>query len=180
MSTTLPARGARLAASSRRLRRLALLVPVALVALVLVPLQAIPAAAAGPCGPPVVNVIACENTQPGAAASTWQVTGSGDATIQGFATSMSVNQGGTVQFKISTPAKAYHFDIFRMGYYQGKGAQADRAGPEAVRDPSADPARVHERHPADRPHRLRQLGGLRVVGGPVDGRVGRLHRAPGP
>ena len=45
-----------------------------------------PAAAAGPCGPPVVSVIACENTLPGTAPSSWQVSGAGDSTIQGFAT----------------------------------------------------------------------------------------------
>src|SRR5437773_2046230 len=53
------------------------------------------AAAAGPCGPPVVSVIACENSVPGDPASDWQVRGAGDSTIQGFATSMSVTSGQT-------------------------------------------------------------------------------------
>ena len=52
-----------------------------------------PASAAGPCGPPVTSVIACENTLPGDPPSDWQVSGAGDSTIQGFATSMSVNVG---------------------------------------------------------------------------------------
>src|SRR5664279_5922177 len=83
-----------------------------------------PAAAAGnPCGPPVTSVIACENTLPGDPASDWQVSGAGDATIQGYATAMSVNLGDTVRFKISTPASSYHIDILRMGYYQGNGAR---------------------------------------------------------
>ena len=82
-----------------------------------------PAAAASPCGPPVTSVIACENTQPGDPASDWQVNGIGDSTIQGFATSMSVNVGETENFKINTPAKAYHIDILRVGYYQGNGAR---------------------------------------------------------
>jgi hypothetical protein len=82
-----------------------------------------PAAAAGPCGPPVTSVIACENTQPGDPPSDWQVNGIGDSTIQGFATSMSANVGETENFKISTPAKAYHIDILRVGYYQGNGAR---------------------------------------------------------
>ena len=81
------------------------------------------ARAAGPCGPPVTSVIACENTQPGDPPSDWQVSGAGDSTIQGFATSMSVNAGQTESFKISTPAKAYHIDILRIGYYQGNGAR---------------------------------------------------------
>ena len=49
-------------------------------------------AAANPCGPPVVSVIACENSQTGDPASDWQVSGAGDSTIQGFATSISVDQ----------------------------------------------------------------------------------------
>ena len=83
-----------------------------------------PAAAAGnPCGPPVVSVIACENTQPGDPPSDWQVSGAGDSTIQGFATSMSVIVGQTENFKISTTATSYHIDILRIGYYQGDGAR---------------------------------------------------------
>ena len=82
-----------------------------------------PAAAAGPCGPPVTSVIACENTLPGDPPSDWQVSGAGDPTIQGFATSISVNVGETVYFKINTPAASYHIDILRLGYYQGNGAR---------------------------------------------------------
>jgi hypothetical protein len=81
-----------------------------------------PAAAAGPCGPPVTSAIACENTKPGDPPSDWQVSGAGDSTIQGFATSMSVTPGQTISFKISTPSTSYHIDILRVGYYQGNGA----------------------------------------------------------
>jgi hypothetical protein len=81
-----------------------------------------PAAAAGPCGPPVTSVIACENTKPGDPPSDWQVSGAGDSTIQGFATSMSVQPGQTISFKINTPSTKYHIDILRIGYYQGNGA----------------------------------------------------------
>ncbi|WP_323100933.1 N,N-dimethylformamidase beta subunit family domain-containing protein [Intrasporangium sp. YIM S08009] len=109
----------------RRLRRTAALVVACLIGALaaIVSIPAGPAAGAGPCGPPVVNVIACENTQPGTAPSSWQVSGAGDSTIQGFATSMSVNVGETVTFKVSTPARAYRIDIYRMGYYQGNGAR---------------------------------------------------------
>jgi hypothetical protein len=97
----------------------------ALVALLgsLVFINARPAAAAGPCGPPVVSVIACENSLPGDPTSDWQVSGAGDSTIQGFGTSMSVNPGQTISFKISTPSTRYHIDILRVGYYQGNGAR---------------------------------------------------------
>src|SRR5258708_6383408 len=81
-----------------------------------------PAAAANPCGPPVTSVIACENTLPGDPPSDWQVSGQGDTTIQGFATSMSVNAGQTENFKINTPAKSYHTATRRTGYSQAAGA----------------------------------------------------------
>jgi N,N-dimethylformamidase beta subunit-like, C-terminal/Domain of unknown function (DUF4082)/Fibronectin type III domain/Bacterial Ig domain len=114
----------------RRARGRYLVICVALITLVglLNAMGAKPAVAAGPCGPPVVSVIACENTLPGDPPSDWQVSGAGDSTIQGFATSMSVNVGETESFKINTPAKSYHIDILRIGYYQGNGARKVAAG----------------------------------------------------
>lgn len=79
-----------------------------------------PAAAASPCGPPVVNPVACENTQPGT--PNWQVN-SDDPTIAGFTTDISATPGGTVQFKVNTNASSYQINIFRLGYYQGIGAR---------------------------------------------------------
>ncbi|MDT0213272.1 DUF4082 domain-containing protein [Rothia sp. ARF10] len=78
--------------------------------------------AADPCAAPV-SVIACENSKPGNPATEWQISGAGSSTIQGFATSMSVNPGETVTFKIRTPATRYHLDIYRVGHYQGNGAR---------------------------------------------------------
>ena len=79
---------------------------------------------AAPCTPPVVNQVACENTQAGAAQSTWEVQGAGDSSIQGYATSMSVNKGQTISFKIKSSTSNYHIDILRLGYYQnGDGAR---------------------------------------------------------
>src|SRR6516165_1113685 len=101
-----------------------------------------PAAAAGPCGPPVVSVIACENTKPGDPPSDWQVSGQGDTTIQGFATSMSVTPGQTISFKInSTTVTKYHIDILRLGWYQGNGARIVAAGLQpSVTLPQTQPA----------------------------------------
>jgi len=82
-----------------------------------------PAAAAGSSCGPTINPIACENTLTGDPAADWQVSGAGDSTIQGFATSMSVNAGQTESFKIDTPSTRYHIDILRIGYYQGNGAR---------------------------------------------------------
>ena len=47
----------------------------------------------------------------------------GDSSIQGFATEISVPQGGTVHFKIDTDAASYQLEIYRMGYYGGDGAR---------------------------------------------------------
>ncbi|WP_240689916.1 DUF4082 domain-containing protein [Arthrobacter sp. PAMC25564] len=70
-----------------------------------------------------MSKVACENTQPGSPASEWQVTGAGSSTIQGYATSMSVNIGASIEFKVNTPSTSYHIDVYRLGYYQGMGAR---------------------------------------------------------
>ena len=80
-------------------------------------------AAAAPCDQPIANEIACENTKPGNPASEWDVSGSGSAAIQGYATSIGVDQGETVSFKVDTPSTDYRIDIYRMGYYGGSGAR---------------------------------------------------------
>src|SRR6476660_1267131 len=104
-------------ASRRRIAMLAVVALVLALASVVAVSTAPPAAAA--CG----NPIACENQQTGDPASDWQVSGAGDSTLQGFATSMSVNAGQTVSFKVSNTGAAYHIDSLRVGYYQGNGAR---------------------------------------------------------
>jgi hypothetical protein len=70
------------------------------------------------------NPIVTENALAGTPKSTWDVSGAGDQTIQGFATDISVNKGQTVHFKIETsPAASYTITIYRIGYYQGNGAR---------------------------------------------------------
>src|SRR5207248_2651193 len=72
---------------------------------------------------PSGNPIVAENQLPGTPLNTWSV-GTGDASIQGFATDISVDHGQTVSFKINDSAnKPYFIDIYRMGYYQGNGAR---------------------------------------------------------
>jgi len=68
------------------------------------------------------NPIVCENGKAGNPSSEWDIIGAGDLNIQGFATDISVNRGGTVNFKIKSVA-AYRLDIYRMGYYGGNGAR---------------------------------------------------------
>ncbi len=76
-----------------------------------------------PCDPPAANAIVCENSKHGNSPSEWDITGAGDANIQGFATDISVNRGETVRFKIATDASDYRLDIYRLGYYGGLGAR---------------------------------------------------------
>ncbi len=93
------------------------------------------------------NPIVCENALPGDPANKWQVKEVGDPTIQGFATSMSVDVGETEDFKIDTPASAYKIEILRLGYYNGDGARVVASGitptaqlpqvqPECLKEPS--------------------------------------------
>ncbi len=78
------------------------------------------AAAGGPCS---ANPITAENCLTGNPASEWDISGAGDASIQGYATQISVNRGTAVSFKVDTNATNYRFDIYRMGYYGGLGAR---------------------------------------------------------
>jgi hypothetical protein len=80
---------------------------------------AAPAASHAACA----NPVACENEQTGAPQGSWEVTRQGDDTIQGFATSMSVNHGSTISFKIKSATSNYHIDILRLGYYGSNGAR---------------------------------------------------------
>ena len=120
-------RGARPARGTARFGRIAAALSL-IATFCLVPLAVRPAGAAGPCGPPVVSVIACENSLPGTPSSQWRLSGGGDTSIVGFATSMSVNVGETESFKVKTSAGSYHLDILRMGWYQGNGARMVAAG----------------------------------------------------
>src|SRR6185437_10734063 len=86
------------------------------------------------------NAIEAENCLTGTPASTWDISGSGDSTIQGFATDISFNVGQTVSFKINTDATNYRLDIYRMGYYQGRGARLITSISPSVTLPQTQPA----------------------------------------
>jgi len=94
------------------------------------------------CSPAKANDIVCENSKPGNPSTEWDVSsaGAGDPTIQGFATDISVNQGGTVFFKINTPARAYTISIYRIGYYAGNGARFIASVTPSVPLPQTQPA----------------------------------------
>jgi methionine-rich copper-binding protein CopC len=76
------------------------------------------------------NPIVCENSKAGD--NGWEVSGGGSSTIEGFATSMSVNVGQSISFKIRTMSltndtqqvlQGYTIDIYRLGYYGGAGGR---------------------------------------------------------
>jgi large repetitive protein len=74
------------------------------------------------------NAIVTENLKTGTPSSVWDIPGatSGDLSIQGFATDISVNVGGTIGFKVDVNTgadKNFTIDIYRLGYYQGNGAR---------------------------------------------------------
>ena len=73
---------------------------------------------------PLVNPVVCENSKPGTPQSVWDIAGSGDATIQGFATDISVNVGQTDQLQDQDRReRVLRIDIYRLGYYDGDGAR---------------------------------------------------------
>ncbi len=118
---TSPARGVALHgvlahSHNQPLRRLSIPLALTLAGALLVLSPAKPARAA--CANPVV----CENQLPGTPQSVWDVTNPSTA-IEGFADPFSVNLGGSINFKIKSPASSYAVDIYRMGYYGGDGAR---------------------------------------------------------
>ncbi len=87
---------------------------------------------AASCAVPA-NPIEAENCQVGNLSSEWDISGVGDPNIQGFATEISVNRGQTVFFKIdANTTGAYRLDIYRMGYYGGRGARKVATVPDSV------------------------------------------------
>ncbi|GII89073.1 hypothetical protein Ssi03_70630 [Sphaerisporangium siamense] len=81
---------------------------------------AAPAQAMGPCDAGG-NKITCENTNTGTDKNVWDTNPHG--TVEGYGDQMSVNLGQTINFKVRSTALNLQIDIYRMGYYQGKGAR---------------------------------------------------------
>jgi Domain of unknown function (DUF4082)/Bacterial Ig-like domain/Bacterial Ig domain len=97
----------------------------------------------GACAAPA-NPIVAENCLTGNPASEWDISGIGDASIQGFATDISVNRGNTVSFKVNTNAANYRFDIYRMGYYGGLGARKVATVNPSAALPQTQPACLND------------------------------------
>src|SRR5262249_24233392 len=85
------------------------------------------------------NPIVSENTNH-AGTPGWDISGSGDPTIQGFATDISVNTGQIISFKIDSDSANYHIEIFRLGYYGGVGARRLASFAPSAPQPQNQPA----------------------------------------
>ena len=64
-----------------------------------------------------------ENCQEGADPREWEINGAGDPKIQGFAAPFSILPGETVDFRVKTDSQDWRIDIYRIGFYTGKGAR---------------------------------------------------------
>jgi hypothetical protein len=127
-----------------RLRGVAIAATVAVLAATFVAVQAPDVAnaanptASSPCGANI-NAIVCENQKTGTDPSVWDIDGAGDASIQGYATDISVNAGQKIDFKIDTKATSYKIDVYRTGWYQGKGARFIQSVPVTASLPQNQP-----------------------------------------
>ncbi len=68
-----------------------------------------------------VNRIVFENTRAGS--DDWKLSAPARGEIEGYASRTSVRPGEVIDFYVSTGAGKYSIEIFRMGWYGGKGAR---------------------------------------------------------
>lgn len=68
------------------------------------------------------NIIQDENARPGTTG--WKLPFGRSTDIEGYASLTSVNAGDSLQLFVSTTASTYTVEIFRLGYYQGKGGRS--------------------------------------------------------
>src|SRR5439155_21877513 len=75
-----------------------------------------------PADPLHAEWVAEENAKPGT--TSWQIVGpaEGDA-IEGYASTVSAVQGDTVTLYVSTAARSFHVEAYRMGWYGGAGGR---------------------------------------------------------
>ena len=130
--------------------------------LALATLSSAPAAEAKMCAS-AANPIVCENALPGDPQANWQVEGDGDPTIQGYATSMSVNVGETesVQDRHARVLIPHRNPATRL--LRWRWSPSGRVQHHAVDDAAADTAGMPDEL-LDRADRLRQLGRLGARG----------------
>ena len=86
--------------------------------------------------------IATENSLAGALPAEWDI--DPDPSIEGFSTQYSVNAGQTIQFKVRTSSTSYRIDIYRLGWYGGRGARKVVTINPSVPLPQSQPAPLQD------------------------------------
>jgi hypothetical protein len=69
-----------------------------------------------------------ENARPGTA--DWRISARASSAISGFADKVYAADGQRVSLYVSTPARSFHVEAYRMGYYGGTGARLVWRSPE--------------------------------------------------
>jgi hypothetical protein len=78
----------------------------------------------------IAATIAVENSRPGSA--DWEITNPAlHQEIEGYASLTSVNTGDPIDLLVNTRAARYSIDVFRMGWYGGKGGRKVQ-GPQTL------------------------------------------------
>ena len=98
------------------------------------------------------SAIQNENSRPGD--DSWFPPGAPERSIEGYTSETSVNPDGTVEFHVSTkPSQRYRIEIYRIGWYDGKGGRLvtklseSKGSPRPQPDPAAETGLVECRWP---------------------------------
>ena len=91
--------------------------------------------------------VVAENARSGS--SSWRIPRSAPNSIEGFADVVSAQVGDDVTLYISTPARTFHVEAYRIGYYDGDGGRRIWRSRIAPRTRTTRP-RPHRRHQHDR------------------------------
>lgn len=78
--------------------------------------------------PSIISVIHVENakTELDGATTSWQITNNAavlNSEIEGYASEVSINRGGAIDLYVNTIDPSYTINIYRMGWYGGKGGR---------------------------------------------------------
>ncbi|KAJ9471202.1 hypothetical protein DIPPA_23522 [Diplonema papillatum] len=90
------------------------------------------------CDAPANRIVA-ENCKEGSLGTEWEINAAGDPSIQGFATRQSYAPGEKVVLKVKTNSTGYRVDVYRVGYYRGRGARKVAADVGHAALPQAQP-----------------------------------------
>ena len=135
-------------------------------------------AQAAPCDPPIQNAIVCENSKPGNPPSEWDVSGGGRPQHPGLRHRHQRRPGPDRPLQGRHRRDRLPPRHLPDGLLRRRRRPQGRDGP-ALGEPAADPAGLPRRRD-HRAGRLRQLGGVGLLGGPGRRRLGHLLRQARP